>query len=180
MSAASALSPYPIDHEARRGTAPSAQESVADKVRVGGSATIRVVATSMFPWIRPGDQAFIRRYDFSQINSGDVILYERANRLFIHRVIRRITRPGLGGDADPAGSEGRCSGPARRAGVCQGIPGPGHPHSPRKAAHRSAIVFANGLRKISGWRFRLNSIRVRPAPQSPVQQLALKSRHFKY
>lgn len=98
MSAASALSPYPIDHEARRGTAPSAQESVADKVRVGGSATIRVVATSMFPWIRPGDQAFIRRYDFSQINSGDVILYERANRLFIHRVIRRITRPGLGGD----------------------------------------------------------------------------------
>lgn len=98
MSAASALSPYPIDHEARRGTAPSAQESVADKVRVGGSATIRVVATSMFPWIRPGDQAFIRRYDFSQINSGDVILYERANRLFIHRVIRRITRLGLGGD----------------------------------------------------------------------------------
>jgi signal peptidase I len=98
VSAASALSPYPIDHEARRGTAPSAQESVADKVRVGGSATIRVVATSMFPWIRPGDQAFIRRYDFSQINSGDVILYERANRLFIHRVIRRITRPGLGGD----------------------------------------------------------------------------------
>jgi signal peptidase I len=98
VSAASALSPYPIDHEARRGTAPSAQESVANKVRVGGSATIRVVATSMFPWIRPGDQAFIRRYDFSQINSGDVILYERANRLFIHRVIRRITRPGLGGD----------------------------------------------------------------------------------
>jgi signal peptidase I len=98
VSAASALSPYPIDHEARRGTAPSAQESVADKVRVGGSATIRVVATSMFPWIRPGDQAFIRRYDFSQINSGDVILYERANRLFIHRVIRRITRLGLGGD----------------------------------------------------------------------------------
>lgn len=95
MSAAPALSPYPIDQEPRR-TAP-APESVAEKVRVGGSATIRVVATSMFPWIRPGDQAFVRRYDFSQINSGDVILYERANRLFVHRVIGRITRPGLGG-----------------------------------------------------------------------------------
>ena len=95
MSAAPALSPYPIDQEARR-TAP-APESVAEKVRVGGSATIRVVAPSMFPWIRPGDQAFVRRYDFSQINSGDVILYERANRLFVHRVIGRITRPGLGG-----------------------------------------------------------------------------------
>jgi signal peptidase I len=96
VSAAPALSPYPIDQEARR-TAP-APESVAEKVRVGGSATIRVVATSMFPWVRPGDQAFIRRYNFSQINLGDVILYERANRLFIHRVIRRITRPSLGGE----------------------------------------------------------------------------------
>jgi signal peptidase I len=96
VSAAPALSPYPFDQEARR-TAP-ASESVAEKVRVGGSATIRVVATSMFPWIRPGDQAFVRRYDFSQINSGDVILYERANRLFVHRVIGRITRPGLGGE----------------------------------------------------------------------------------
>jgi len=95
VSAAPALSPYPIDQEARR-TAP-VPESVAEKVRVGGSATIRVVATSMFPWIRPGDQAFVRRYDFFQINSGDVILYERANRLFVHRVIGRITRPGLGG-----------------------------------------------------------------------------------
>jgi len=99
VSAASAFSPYPIDQESRRGAStPAAQPSVADKVRVGGSATIRVVATSMFPWIRSGDQAFIRRFDFSQINSGDVILYERANRLFIHRVIRRITRPSLGGD----------------------------------------------------------------------------------
>ena len=100
MSAASALSPFPIDQGPRRGASASvAQESVADKIRIGGSATIRVVATSMFPWIRPGDQAFIRRYDFSQISPGDVILYERANRLFIHRVIRRITRPSLGGDA---------------------------------------------------------------------------------
>jgi signal peptidase I len=99
VSAASAFSPYPIDQESPRGAStPAAQPSVADKVRVGGSATIRVVATSMFPWIRSGDQAFIRRFDFAQINSGDVILYERANRLFIHRVIRRITRPSLGGD----------------------------------------------------------------------------------
>jgi signal peptidase I len=100
VSAASALSPYPIDQESRRGaSAPPVQESVGKKIRIGGSATIRVVATSMFPWIRPGDQAFIRRYDFSQISRGDVILYERANRLFIHRVIRRITQPSLGGEA---------------------------------------------------------------------------------
>jgi signal peptidase I len=99
VSAASALSPFPIDHESRRGgSGLIAPRSVADKVRIGGSATVRVVASSMYPWVRPGDQAFIRRYDFSQITPGDVILYERANRLFIHRVIRRITRPSLAGN----------------------------------------------------------------------------------
>jgi signal peptidase I len=99
VSAASALSPFSIDDESLRGgSGLAAPESIADKVRIGGSATVRVVASSMYPWVRSGDQAFIRRYDFSQITPGDVILYERANRLFIHRVIRRITRPGLGGN----------------------------------------------------------------------------------
>jgi signal peptidase I len=99
VSAASALSPFPIRQEPRQGSSsPLAPESVADKVRVGGSATIRVVASSMFPWVRPGDQVFIRRYDISQITAGNVILYERANRLFVHRVVRRITRPSLAGN----------------------------------------------------------------------------------
>jgi signal peptidase I len=99
VSAAPALSSFPIDQEPRRGASnPTAPESITDKVRIGGSATIRVVASSMYPWMRPGDQAFIRRYDFSQITPGDVILYERANRFFIHRVVRRITRPSLAGN----------------------------------------------------------------------------------
>jgi signal peptidase I len=98
VSAASALSQFPIDQEPRRGSLNStAVHSIADKVRIGGSAIIRVVASSMYPWIRPGDQAFIRRGDFSQVKAGDVILYERANRFFIHRVVRRITRPALAG-----------------------------------------------------------------------------------
>lgn len=90
VSAASALARYPVQQEpcpgSSRGFAP---ESVADKIRVGGSATIRVVARSMSPWVRPGDQIFIRRYDFAQVAPGDIILYERANRLFVRRVIRR-------------------------------------------------------------------------------------------
>ena len=98
MSAASAFSSFPIEQGPRRGPATTpASDSVAEKVRVGGSATIRMVARSMFPWVRPGDQVFVRRYDFAQIRPGDVILYERANRLFVHRVLQRITRPVIGG-----------------------------------------------------------------------------------
>jgi signal peptidase I len=101
VSAASALSRFPIDQEPRRGSLNSSvPQSIADKVRIGGSAIIRVVASSMYPWMRPGDQAFIRRYDFSQVKAGDVILYERANRFFIHRVVRRINRPGLAGNVN--------------------------------------------------------------------------------
>jgi len=53
----------------------------------------------MSPWVRPGDQIFIRRYDFLQVAPGDIILYQRANRLFINRVTSRVARPNLEGDA---------------------------------------------------------------------------------
>ena len=99
MSAASALSRIGLEQPQRGPSGPASPESIADKVRIGGSATIRVVARSMQPWVRLGDQVFVRRYDFSQIVPGNIILYERANRLFIQRVIRRIHRPNLEGDA---------------------------------------------------------------------------------
>lgn len=98
MSAASALSPYPTQREPGLGSA-TPTVSVADKIRIGGSATIRVLARTMYPWVRPGDQIFVRRYDFSQVVAGDIILFERANRLFVHRVTRRIFRPNLEGRA---------------------------------------------------------------------------------
>ena len=98
MSAASALSPYRVQHEPRLVSA-TAAASVADKVRIGGSAIIRVISRSMSPWVLAGDQVFVRRFDFSQVVAGDIILYERANRIFIHRVIRRVFRPNREGTA---------------------------------------------------------------------------------
>jgi signal peptidase I len=100
VSAASALSPYPIQQEPRRvPSTPAANVSLADRIRIGGSATVRVLARSMSPWVRPGDQVFVRRFDFSRVVAGDIILYQRANRLFIHRVNRRMVRPNLEGNA---------------------------------------------------------------------------------
>jgi hypothetical protein len=100
VSVATALSPYPIEQDPQGNPSISATPaSVADKVRIGGSATIRTVARTVYPWVRPGDQVFVRRFDFSQVVAGDIILYERANRLFIHRVTRRIVRRNRGGNA---------------------------------------------------------------------------------
>jgi signal peptidase I len=43
----------------------------------------------MFPWIRSGDLVFARSYGYEQVSPGDVILFERDDRIFVHRTIRR-------------------------------------------------------------------------------------------
>lgn len=48
----------------------------------------------MFPWIRSGDLVFVRRFAFDQASAGDVILFERSERLFVHRVIVAGTNGG--------------------------------------------------------------------------------------
>lgn len=62
---------------------------IAAKLRANGSACFRVLGASMFPWIRSGDYVFVRRSSFAAAAVGEVILYERDQRLFVHRVIRR-------------------------------------------------------------------------------------------
>ncbi len=54
-----------------------------------GSVCLRVLGGSMTPWIRSGDLVFIKRYDFERVSAGDVILFERDGRFFVHRMIGR-------------------------------------------------------------------------------------------
>jgi hypothetical protein len=42
----------------------------------------------MFPWIRSGDLVFVRSFAYEQAARGDVVLFERGGRLFVHRVIQ--------------------------------------------------------------------------------------------
>jgi hypothetical protein len=44
----------------------------------------------MFPWLRSGDFVFVRRSPFETASRGQVILYERNQRLFVHRVLGRL------------------------------------------------------------------------------------------
>jgi len=78
-----------------------ASDPIAEKLRADGSVCFRVLGASMFPWIRSGDLVFVRSFCYEQASRGDVVLYERAGRLFVHRVIQNAAdgagakRPGM-------------------------------------------------------------------------------------
>jgi len=54
-----------------------------------GHALLPVTGSSMFPCMRPGDLLEIRR-PAGPIETGDVVVFERHNRLVVHRVVGRI------------------------------------------------------------------------------------------
>jgi len=64
--------------------------TISEKVRTSGSACFHVFDSNMFPWIRRGDLAFVRRFDFRNLSAGNVILVEREGRLRLTRVITPV------------------------------------------------------------------------------------------
>jgi Peptidase S24-like len=91
MSAATAASPAPIAPERQLGQDLETPRSIAERIRANGSVCFRVFGGSMFPWIRAGDILFARRCEIEQARDGEVVLFERDGRLFVHRVLRRAT-----------------------------------------------------------------------------------------
>ncbi len=73
----------------------SQAEQVVEAVRTKGVVRLRVFGTSMLPWIRSGDLLHILRTDLDRTCPGEIILFTRDGRLFVHRVIRKDQRPGL-------------------------------------------------------------------------------------
>jgi signal peptidase I len=53
-----------------------------------GQLRLKVTGTSMLPTLWPGDLLTIESVHPQQISRGDIVLYERAGRMFIHRVVR--------------------------------------------------------------------------------------------
>jgi len=101
MSASTAIAPRRIDTERAAPYQPDVRVNpIAAKVRANGSACFRVLGASMFPWIRSGDYVFVRRSAIESATVGEVILYERDRRLFVHRVLRRVADKSAG----PSGS----------------------------------------------------------------------------
>jgi signal peptidase I len=63
----------------------------AEIVRAFGEVRLRVFGTSMVPSILPGDLVTIRRASLNSISPGEVVLFLREERLFVHRVVARRT-----------------------------------------------------------------------------------------
>jgi signal peptidase I len=60
-------------------------------VRVFGRVRLRVFGTSMVPSILPGDLIYVCSAAVTEIARGEIVLYSREGRLFVHRVVACIT-----------------------------------------------------------------------------------------
>jgi signal peptidase I len=58
-------------------------------VRTFGGVRLRVFGTSMVPSVLPGDLISVQRANLSEISPGEIVLYLRDGRLFVHRVVAR-------------------------------------------------------------------------------------------
>ena len=65
----------------------------AEIVRSFGEVRLRVFGTSMVPSVLPGDLVSIQSAGISEISSGEIVLYSREGRLFVHRVVARTNSP---------------------------------------------------------------------------------------
>jgi signal peptidase I len=62
-------------------------ELAAEVLAAHGRLRLQVNGWSMFPAIRPGDTLIVDRADHASIVAGEVVLFRRRQRFFVHRAI---------------------------------------------------------------------------------------------
>ena len=62
---------------------------VEEVVRSFGKVRLRVLGTSMAPSVLPGDVISVERAELDEISLGEIVLFLRDERLFVHRVVSR-------------------------------------------------------------------------------------------
>ena len=63
-------------------------ELASEVLRSSGRLRLCVTGWSMLPTIWPGDTLEIEKTDCASVSAGDVVLFHRDRRLFVHRVVR--------------------------------------------------------------------------------------------
>lgn len=61
----------------------------AEVLRVTGKLRLEVSGWSMFPSVQPGDTLWIERAPYDSVAEGDIVLFGRDQRFFVHRVARK-------------------------------------------------------------------------------------------
>ena len=64
-------------------------ELAGEVLRSSGSLRLRVTGWSMLPTVMPGDTLLIDRIDSAAVSEGDIVLYGRDRRFFVHRVVAK-------------------------------------------------------------------------------------------
>jgi len=80
-------------------------ELAVEVLRTHGKLRLQVTGWSMFPAVRPGDTLVIDRISTFAVDEGDVVLFGRDRRLFVHQVVAKASHGSYGmltrGDAMP-------------------------------------------------------------------------------
>jgi len=78
-------------------------ELAADVLRSYGKLRLQVNGWSMFPSVRPSDTLIVDQVSRSEVTKGDLVLFIRSRRLFVHRVVAIDASPAIltRGDAMP-------------------------------------------------------------------------------
>jgi len=64
-------------------------ELATEVLRSSGSLRLQVTGWSMLPSVWPGDTLVIERATCNAVSEGDIVLFGRDQRLFVHRVVTR-------------------------------------------------------------------------------------------
>src|SRR6267143_4498376 len=62
---------------------------IADALKRRSRIVLRVQGTSMLPLVRPQDIALILQTPMESVRCGDLALFRRENRLFLHRIVKK-------------------------------------------------------------------------------------------
>jgi hypothetical protein len=58
-------------------------------LRSSGRLRLQVMGWSMLPTVWPGDTLLIDRSDADRVSEGDIVLFERDRRFFVHRIVKK-------------------------------------------------------------------------------------------
>src|SRR5579871_1015422 len=79
---------------------PQKQDLAIEVLRATGKVRFLARGYSMLPTLWPGDLLTVETVPFEKVSPGDVVLYQRWERLFMHRVMRRAS--GAAGSERPS------------------------------------------------------------------------------
>jgi signal peptidase I len=81
-------------------------QRITETLEARGRVLLKTYGSSMQPWMRPGDISLVRKTAVETVLPGDLVLFRKQGRLFLHRVVQERFSDGIReistkGDAHP-------------------------------------------------------------------------------